>query len=150
MQSKYETNIEPYLEAIEQMARNGMTEQDMAKKFRVAMSTWRLYKSQHLAFSAALRTSREVADLSIENALWKSAHGYNKTSVERKYAIVQHDDGTTERVLVEEKEKTEHVPPNPVSMQYYLNHRLAGAWGDISTTDEQSGGVIEIPAREMK
>lgn len=147
MKSKYETNVEPYLEAIEQMARNGMMEKDIAKKLNIAWSTWWTYKKQYPNLSNALRTNREIADLAIENALWRSAKGYDKTTIDRKYAIVRHDDGTTERVLLEEKEKIEHVPPNPVSIQYYLNHRLSGAWGDISTTDEQTGGVIEIPER---
>lgn len=143
MKSKYETNVEPYLEAIEQMARNGMMEKDMAKKFRVSFSTWSLYKIQHPEFLEALRTNREVADLAIENALWRSAHGYDKTTIERKYDIIDN-----QRVLVSEREKVEHVPPNPVAIQYYLNHRKAGAWGPISeqSTDD-GGGVIEIPQR---
>lgn len=143
MKSKYETNVEPYLEAIEQMARNGMMEKDMAKKFRVSLSTWSLYKTQHPELSEALRTNREVADLAIENALWRSAHGYDKTTIERKYDFVDN-----ERVLVYEREKVEHVPPNPVAIQYYLNHRKAGAWGPITEQDmEEVGGVIEIPVR---
>lgn len=150
MKSKYETNVEPYLEAIEQMARNGMMERDIAKKCRVAWSTWSLYKKQHSDLSNALRANREIADLAIENALWQSAKGYDKTIVEKKFVFVQREDGTQEKVLVEQKEKTQHVPPNPVSIQYYLNHRLSGAWGDIATTDEQTGGVIEIPARIEK
>lgn len=147
MKSKYETNVEPYLEAIEQMARNGMMEKDMRKKFRVCESAWNNYKLKHEEFARALRASREIADLAIENALWRSAKGYDKTTIDRKYAYVYHDDGTVDKVLTEEREKIEHVPPNPVSIQYYLNHRLSGAWGDIAAEDNTAGGVIEIPAR---
>lgn len=143
MKSKYETNVEPYLEAIEQMARNGMMEKDIAKQLHVGNTAWIDYKKKHPKLAKALRTNREIADLAIENALWRSAHGYDKTTIERKYDIVDN-----ERVLVSEREKVEHVPPNPVAIQYYLNHRKAGAWGPVSEQGiEEVGGVIEIPVR---
>lgn len=147
MKSKYETNVEPYLEAIEQMARNGMMEKDIAKKCKVGWTAWSRYKDKHENFRKALRANREIADLAIENALWQSARGYDKVIVEKKYTYKQLDDGTVEEVLIEKREKTQHVPPNPVSIQYYLNHRLSGAWGDVSQTDGEGGGVIVLPER---
>ena len=78
--SKYETHILPYLELVEAWFRDGATEREIAKKLGVAYSTFQSYKV-FPEFSDSLKKSRELADVRVENALFKSAVGFEYEEV---------------------------------------------------------------------
>src|SRR5690606_41175172 len=65
--SKYHTHVEPRLKEIEAWARDGLTDEQIAKNLGVAYSTFRKYKDEYPAFSAALKKGKEVVDIEVEN-----------------------------------------------------------------------------------
>src|SRR5690554_1984896 len=79
--SKYHTHVEPRLKEIEAWARDGLTEEQIAKNLGVAYSTFRKYKDEYPAFSSALKKGKEVVDIEVENALLKRALGYEYEEV---------------------------------------------------------------------
>ncbi len=75
--TKYHTHVEPRLFEIECWARDGMIDEDIAKKLGVAYSTFRKYRDDQSALSAALKKGKAVIDYEVENALLKRALGFH-------------------------------------------------------------------------
>lgn len=85
--TKYDTHVAPFLYEIGQMARNGATEEEIAKKLNVAYSTFRGYKDKHEELNNSLRMNKEMADLNVEAALYKRATGYEYTEVTKERIV---------------------------------------------------------------
>lgn len=73
VRTKYHTNIKPYLPAIAAMCRNGATIEIISEKFQVAVSTLHEYKKKHPEFAECLKQNAEIADFTIEAALFEMA-----------------------------------------------------------------------------
>jgi hypothetical protein len=71
--SKYYTNIRPYLDAIGAMMRAGSTMDIIAERFKVSKPTLYTYMDSHPEFFNAIKTNAEIADFSVENALYQNA-----------------------------------------------------------------------------
>jgi len=65
----------PRLLEIEAWARDGLIDEDIAHNLGVAYSTFCEYKKRP-ELSEALKKSKAVADIIVENALFKKACGY--------------------------------------------------------------------------
>jgi hypothetical protein len=78
--SKYYTHIQPYLDAIAAMCRNGATLDNLAEKFKVNKGTLCDYKNLYPEFKHALDSNNEIADFTVENALYKNAVDGNLTA----------------------------------------------------------------------
>lgn len=71
--SKYFTHILPYLDAISAMCRSGATLDNLAEKFKVNVGTIHEYKNKFPDFNNAIRSNNEIADFTVENALYNNA-----------------------------------------------------------------------------
>jgi transcriptional regulator with XRE-family HTH domain len=95
---KYFTHIQPYLEAIAAMRRNGIAQEQIAEKFGISVDTLGRYKQKYSEFADVLKENAEVADMAVENALFQSAIGGNlgaqvfwlKNRASRKWRDKQH------------------------------------------------------------
>lgn len=81
MRSKYETHVEPRLHVVEGWCRDGLIEEEIAKRLGVAYSTFRRYKNEHQALLAALKTGKEEADYRVENKLYEKALEGDMTAI---------------------------------------------------------------------
>jgi uncharacterized protein (DUF433 family) len=75
--SKYHTHIEPYLEHIAQMRRNGLTLDQIAERFKVSHESINQYKNKFPEFAECLKENAELAIVAVENALFKNATSGN-------------------------------------------------------------------------
>ena len=57
-------------------ARDGLTDEDIAKKIGVSRSTLSDWKKRFSDISDALKKGKEIADVEVENALFKKATGF--------------------------------------------------------------------------
>ncbi len=115
--SKYETHVLPKLKLVEAWSRNGLTLDQIAKNLGIATSTLFLYKERYSEFSEALKIGKEVADLEVENALYKLATGfeYTEDAVTNKGTVVQ---------------VTRYEKPSVTAIIFYLKNRLRHKWMD--------------------
>lgn len=129
--NKYKTHVEPKLLLVEAWARDGVIDEDIAKKLGVAYSTFREYVKKYSALSAALKKGKEVADVEVENALFKRATGYRYDEVTRE-ADRQIDPETGEwvNVMVETKRVTKEVQPDVTAQIFWLKNRRPDKWRD--------------------
>ena len=61
-------------------ARDGLTDEQIAHNMGVAYSTFRVWKDKYPAIPAALKTSKEIVDYEVENALLDKALGGDTTA----------------------------------------------------------------------
>lgn len=71
--NKYETNIKPYVKEIEDWARKGASEKEIAGKLNVAYSTFRRYVKKDQELQAAITRGKRHAKKVVEKALAQQA-----------------------------------------------------------------------------
>lgn len=171
--SKYHSHVEPKLLMIEAWARDGLTQEDIAAKLGVALSSFCDYKNKFPELSDALKKGQEVADVEVENALFKRAVGYD--FVEKKYAPAEMSEeeyelqqelaankykldhpeaslmeiravklGVPRYKMVLVEEKTKEVSPDVTAQIFWLKNRRPETWRD----KKEIGGEIGLKKLE--
>jgi hypothetical protein len=128
--SKYFSNVEPKLLLIEAWARDGLTDEQIAANLEVAYSTFRTYKDDYPALSAALKNGKEVIDIMVENALLKAALGYQYEETKET------EDG------FERSTKTAH--PNTTALIFWLKNRKPKEWRDKQELEHNGNVGVKI------
>ena len=101
-------------------ARDGLSNAQIANNMGVTSKTLFEWRKKYPKINNALKKGKEVADYEVENALFKRACGYEyyeEKSVERN--------GNVEIIRTKK-----HVPPDPLSIFYYLKNRRPDKWRD--------------------
>lgn len=139
---KYYTHVEPKLFLVECWARDGLTDEQIAKNLGIAYSTFKDYKNKHSAFSAALKKGKEVVDFEVENALLKRALGYKYNEITQE--PVEVGEGIT--MLQTTKIVTKQVAPDTTAQIFWLKNRKPDKWRDRpkAETDEANGMLEDL------
>ena len=143
--SKAEKWLEPDgLLRIEGWARDGLTEEQIAKNMGVSRSTLSDYKVKYPDILRAIKNSKEVADREVENALFNKATGYTvKLKKPMKVRHVEYDEVSGRKVAEYERieyiEEEVHVPADTTAQIFWLKNRKPNEWRDkVAVTDESS------------
>jgi len=112
------------LTLIEGWAKSGLTDEQIAKNIGVTTTTFYEWKKKYADFSEALKKGKEVSDFEVENALFKSATGYEYE--ERKEVQEVVDGVMRKKVEITRKQ----VPPNATSAIFWLKNRKPDKWRD--------------------
>lgn len=116
-------------------ARDGLTDEDIAHNIGISRSTLKEWKKKIPAISATLNTNKAIADIRVENALFKKAIGC--TVAETVISKIKNPDGTvteTERTVERE------LPPDTTAGIFWLKNRKPKDWRDKQEV-ELSGNV---------
>lgn len=85
---KYEYWLTPDgLLRLEAYARDGLTDEQIAKNIGISRETLYQWKQKYSDISDTLKRGKEVVDIAVENALLKRAMGYSYTEVTRERII---------------------------------------------------------------
>jgi hypothetical protein len=108
-------------------ARDGLSDEQIAHNMGIAPKTLWEWKAKYSEISSALKKTKEIVDKEVENALYKSAMGYDYEEIteQRRYNKAT---GEYEMVVVEKKIK--HQPPNTASIIFWLKNRKPEIWRD--------------------
>ena len=110
---------------IEGWARDGLTDEQIAHNVGIAPRTLYRWKDKYEQISQALKKGKEVVDREVENALFKSAIGFE---YEETKIIKEKDDMGRDRTRVEKTKK--RVPPNVTAQIFWLKNRKPKEWRD--------------------
>lgn len=136
---KYQEWLEPDgLLRLEAWARDGLTEEQIAKNMGVAASTLREWKKKYSAISAALKRGKEVVDIEVENTLLKRALGYEYTE-ER---VESGKDGA--KKFIKTVQVTKHVSPDTTALIFWLKNRKPKEWRDKPEQATADAGVTIV------
>ena len=133
--SKYETDVKPRLVEIEAWKRDGLTDEQIFKNLGISRDTFYKYKEKYTDFSDALKKGKEVADIEVENALFKRAIGYR---YKEKIKEVKEIDGK-KTVFIKEVEK--EMPGDVGAQIFWLKNRKSSKWKDKQDIDIEDNNV---------
>lgn len=123
---KYEYWITPEgLLKIEGWARDGLTDEQIAKNMGITAKTLYAWKNKYGEICKSLKRGKEVVDRLVENALLKRALGYS-------YTEITYEGG------VETKRVVKEVVPDTTAQIFWLKNRKPEEWRDKReiTTDD--------------
>ena len=116
---------------IEGWARDGLTDEQIAHNMGIAIKTLYNWKNKHVPILQALKNGKEVVDRMVENALLKSALGYE-----------YEEDGMTKDGDVVSLRKVQH--PNTTAMIFWLKNRKPKEWRDKQVTEFEGNIPVQI------
>lgn len=115
---KYEYWLTPEgLLKIEGWARDGLTDEQIAKNIGVSVSTLNNWKIKYVEILESLKRGKEVVDRQVENALLKRALGYT-------YEEITYEGG------IETKRVVKEVVPDTTAQIFWLKNRKRETWTD--------------------
>lgn len=127
---RYCERVKPRLDEIRAWARDGKTEEAIAKTLGVAYSTFRQYKEQNSALSAALKSARaydsEVVDALHKNTLGGVVKLQKPFKVRKKF--FENGKLVREEEVIETAEEEIYVHPDTMAQMYWLNNRVPEKW----------------------
>lgn len=132
---------------IEAWARDGLKLAEVAHNIGCSESTLREWRNNHPAISAALKKGREVADIVIENALYKSAQTQIITVRKPIKVKTVKQDGRKkiEEERIEYAEEQVVVPANVTAQIFWLKNRRPDKWRDKPEAErDPNEGVPQI------
>ena len=136
--SKYETDVKPKLVEIEAWKRDGLTDEQICKNLGISVDTFYRYKAKYSEFSEAIKKGKEVADIEVENALFKRAIGYTYKEVTKE---VKDIDGKKSTFI---KEVTKVVPGDVAAQIFWLKNRKSNNWKDKRENENDDTKLIEV------
>lgn len=110
------------LTLIKGWAKDGLTDEQIATNIGITTTTLYDWKKKYADFSDALKKGKETSDYEVENALFKSATGYEYE--ERKEVQEVVDGVMRKKVEITRKQ----VPPNATSAIFWLKNRKPDKW----------------------
>lgn len=124
---KYQRWLEPEgLALLEDWARNGLTDEQIAHNMNCATGTLYEWKKLYPEIAKALKKGKEVVDAQVENALLKRALGYEYT--EEKVEISDKDGRKVIQIV-------RHVAPDTTAQIFWLRNRRRGRWSNSPEPD---------------
>ncbi len=116
---KYEYWLTPEgLIKLEGWARDGLTDEQIAKNIGINRDTLYRWKKAYPDFSDALKRGKEVVDRQVENALLKRALGC------RTEEITYNSDGEMVKRVIKD------IPPDTTAQIFWLKNRKPEEWRD--------------------
>lgn len=129
--SKWETHVKEKLILVEGWARNGLTDEQIAKNLGIGIRTFYDYKEKYPQFLQSLKRGKEVVDIEVENALLKRALGYF------------YEEETYEELAngsVKSKTIKKHVAGDVTAQIFWLKNRNPDVWREKNII-EHSGEI---------
>lgn len=106
-------------------ARDGMTDEEIAKKVGVARRTLLKWKDLHPEIATALAQGKEYVDREVEETLHKRAMGYEYEETETTIEVKPNGE-KQQRI----KKVKRQVPPDTTAMIFWLKNRKPNEWRD--------------------
>lgn len=118
---------------VEGWARDGLTDEQIARNMGVAYSTFRDWIGKFSALSASLKKGKAPVDIEVENALLKRATGYTvklkkPIKVKTTKRITGKGEVTEERIEYADEEQ--YIPPDTTAQIFWLKNRRPEKWRD--------------------
>ena len=102
-------------------AKDGLTDEQIAQNIGISRSTLNEWKKRFPDIKDTIKRGKEVVDRQVENALFKSAIGYEYTEITKEL---------TDSGMKVTKRVTKQVAPNPTSAIFWLKNRKPDEWRD--------------------
>ena len=137
--NKYYTHVQPHLNEIEIWLQD-MTEEQIARKLGIAMSTWCKYKNELKEFSEAVKRGNMELVVELKSILKQRAKGF---SYEEKKVIVEGG------VIVKEEIYIKRALPDVASINLLLKNYDKDNWANDPQLLELRKKELELKERQV-
>lgn len=133
---KYQEWLTPDgLTMLEGLARDGLTDEQIAQKMGIGVSTLYRWEQDYKEIRDALKRGKAPVDIQVENALLKRALGYEYDEVVEEVEhipIGKPDEDGNQRIIDHVKTKTKRVTvlPDVTAQIFWLKNRRPDKWRD--------------------
>lgn len=125
--AQYEEWLTPEaLTLLQGWRRDGLEIQQIAHNMGIHPTTLSIWQSKYEKIKKALQKGREVCYYEVENALYKSAIGYDVVEHEQ----VENYDANGDLISKSVRKRSRHIPPNTGAICVILKNRLPDKWQD--------------------
>ena len=124
--SAWETKIEPRLSEIEAWCRDGYTDILMCEALGVSVVTFCKYKLLQPKLVKSLKVNKQIADLTVENSLYKRAVGFSYEEVTKETKTNQ----LGQVIFNTVKKIKKIVLPDTTAQIFWLKNRKQKEWRD--------------------
>jgi hypothetical protein len=129
------------LTLLEAWARDGLTDEQISHNMGIRRSTLAEWKNKFPDISDALKKSKAVADIQVENSLYKRAVGYEYT--EEKIEVETTADGMVINRKVVQTVK--QVVPDTTAQIFWLKNRKPDKWRDKQDIEHSGSFNVNNP-----
>jgi len=127
---------------LESWARDGLTDEQIAKNMGVSTATFYNWQKKYLEILEAIKKGKRPIDFEVENAALKSALGEWVTETDTIFNY-QGDTVVSKQVIA----KKRYIAPNPTVIIYWLNNRKPSQWRKLSDADAKK---LEVEAKKLE
>jgi transposase-like protein len=133
-----EWRTEENLELIKAWRRDGLKYDQIANNIGISEKTLYEWQNKYSEIRDALKKGKELADIEVENATFKSAIGFRE-KVKKPIKITEKmfgDNGrmTSVREKIEYVDEEVYYPPNMTAAIFWLKNRKPNDWKDRNIT----------------
>ncbi len=107
---------------LEAWARDGLTDEQIAKNIGITRSTLSAWKNKFSDISDTLKRGKDIVDIQVENALLKRALGFSYE--EKTYETNSEGEKKLKKVV------TKMVIPDTIAQIFWLKNRKPSSWRD--------------------
>ena len=122
-------------------ARDGLTDEQIAKNMGIRQSTFYEWQNRFPEISDTLKKGKAPVDLEVENALYKNAIGYD---YEETVTEIEELAGGKQKKHIRKIKK--HKPPDVTAQIYWLKNRRPDKWRDKPLTVEDTSTMEKLDA----
>ena len=117
---------EDFPKRAEDFARQGLRDEDIAKKLGISKQTFYDYQKMYPDFLDAIKKGKAPIDFEVENALLKRARGFEYEEVQ-----IEYKPGEGEKLIPVHIKKTKKIViPDTTACIFHLKNRRPGRWRD--------------------
>lgn len=145
---KYESHVQPYLDRIPVWRRQGMTEEQIAHKLGIGLSTIQLYKKENIELLDALREGTAELIEKLEETLYNRAIGIDYEETKTYVELTPDSKGKETK----EKKKIERIKkwlaPDVDALKFALKNLHSGKWKEKQVLEHEE--VNTLPHDEVE
>lgn len=158
----YDTHIKPRLQEIAWWCRDGLIDEEIAKRLGVGLTTLYKYKREIPQFAKVLRKNKEITDYEVVDSLLKRAKGFKFTEVTREVVFVERTENGVKRKFVEAegtgqpeliitKKVIKIYPPDVTACAIWLYNRCKDKWKRYPDgSDSDDNGSIDALTKAIQ
>lgn len=142
---------------IEGLAREGLSDEQIALKMGIGTSTYYRWQEEHREFREALKKGKAPVDIQVENALLKRALGYTSTETIEELTTTGQKDQNGRDIIKEKhvRKVTREIPPDVGAIVFWLKNRKPKQWRDKiealpeSQTNDLLASLLDLERRTI-
>ena len=144
--SKWETHVQPNLDRIVKLKRQGLTDEQISKIFGVAYSTFSEYITLYPELKEVLKNGKEALIEDLEDTLYKKALGLCK--IKKSKTTYVRDIRTGKMIIDKQEDSEDTVPPDTGALAFALKNLSKDKWKDRRDIDITATDPIEKKAMD--